>query len=138
MDRPTEDLIELPVSKMKVRLFSYYTRGERKEIEDIMSKGIQFEQVDEGTPKLKTVDTSYRTKMEDKATLFAIKEYITTEGVVGVPDMDWLDLLPDEDFEFIQAKIPKSKKKLTTKPSKTTSPTGEVSKESPKSTGSSG
>ena len=112
MERPIQEVV-LPVSGAKAEIYTYYLRGERKEIEAIMFESAQFEQDESGTPKLKKVDASYRTKMEDKAVLIAIKSLTDKLGANMDIKIETLDSLPSEDFELLQASLPgnQSKKK---------------------------
>jgi hypothetical protein len=112
MERPTVE-VELKVSGIKAEVYTYYLRGERKAIEAIMFDSAQFEQDETGTPKLKKVDASYRTKMEDKAVLLAVKRLVDKEGKELEVKTENLDNLPAEDFETLQASLPgnQSKKK---------------------------
>jgi len=128
MERPTADPIELPLSHFKVRLYTFYTRGETIEVENIMTRAIQFEPVNEApdlevtedgkkrppkesTVEMRTIDTSYRTKMEDMVTLLAVCDYTDSKGKTEKPSMEWLRDLPNDDFEFIQKSLPKPSKK---------------------------
>jgi len=105
MERATEE-VALLVSGIKAEVYTYYLRGERKAIEAIMFSSAQFEQDESGTPKLKKVDASYRTKMEDKAVLLAIKSLIDKEGNELEVKLETLDNLPAEDFEQLQKSLP--------------------------------
>ena len=105
MERATEE-VALLVSGIKAEVYTYYLRGERKAIEAIMFSSAQFEQDESGTPKLKKVDASYRTKMEDKAVVLAIKGLVDKEGKKLEVDIATLDSLPAEDFEQLQKSLP--------------------------------
>ena len=112
MERPTVE-VKLIVSGIKAEVYTYYLRGERKEIEAIMFDSAQFEQDETGTPKLKKVDASYRTKMEDKAVLLAVKRLLDSDGKELEIKTETLDSLPAEDFDILQTSLPgnQSKKK---------------------------
>jgi len=110
MDRPTKE-IELPVSGVKVDIFTYYLRGERKQIEAVMLESAEFEQDADGKPRLKKVDATYRSKMEDKAVLLAVKRLVDKEGKELPKTTETLDGLPAEDFDLLQASLPQQPKK---------------------------
>ena len=105
MDRPITE-VTLPKSGIKAEIYTYYLRGERKEIEAIMLESAEFEQDAEGKPKLKKVDASYRTKMEDKAVLLAVKKLVDNKGVELEKTIEVLDSLPAEDFDVLQNALP--------------------------------
>ena len=105
MDRPINE-VTLPVSGIKVEIFAYYLRGERKEIEAVMLESAEFEQDEAGTPRLKKVDATYRSKMEDKAVLLAIKKLTDKEGKELEKKVEVLDALPAEDFDKLQESLP--------------------------------
>jgi hypothetical protein len=109
MERPTTE-VNLPVSGMKAVVYEYYTRGERKAIEAVMLESAVFEQKD-GVPKLKSVDTTYRSRMEDKAVLLAVKNLLDKNGNVVKLDEKVLDGLAEQDFEAIQGALPGQVKK---------------------------
>jgi hypothetical protein len=115
MERPVKEVI-LPISGVKAFVYTYYLRSERKAIEAIMLDSAEFEQDEAGKPKLKKVDASYRTKMEDKAVLLAVKKMVDKEGKDLPLTVETLDNLPDEDFQELQSGLPQRqpKKKLTT------------------------
>lgn len=114
MERPTTE-IELKITGIKATLYTYYLRGDRKAIEAVMLESAKFEQVS-GKPKLKEVDATYRSKMEDKAVLLAVKKLVDKEGKELEIKTEILDELPDDDFKQIQDNLPKPpKKKSTTK-----------------------
>lgn len=110
MDRPINE-VSLPVSGVKVEIFTYYLRGERKEIEAVMLESAEFEQDEAGTPRLKKVDATYRAKMEDKAVLLAIKKLTDKDGKDLPKTIETLDSLPAEDFEKLQESLPGQPKK---------------------------
>ena len=110
MDRPTKKVL-LEISGIEAEIYTYYLRGERKKIEGIMLESAQFEQDETGTPKLKRVDTTYRTKMEDEAVLLAVKKLTDKEGKVLEIKTETLDNLPAEDFEKLQDSLPGQPKK---------------------------
>jgi len=105
MERPTTE-ISLPTSGMKAILFSYYTRGERKAIEAIMLESAEFEQIG-GKPRLKKVDATYRSRMEDKAVLLAVKNLVDAEGKETKLTQNILDNMPEDDFVALEAAVPK-------------------------------
>ena len=105
MERPTTE-VKLPVSGITATVYTYYLRGERKEIEAVMLDSAVFEQDAEGKPKLKRVDTSYRSKMEDKAVLLAVKKLVDKEGKDLELKTETLDKLPAEDFDVLQEALP--------------------------------
>lgn len=109
MERPTTE-IELKTSGIKAEIYTYYLRGERKSIEAIMLQSAEFEQVG-GKPKLKKIDATYRSKMEDKAVLLAVKKLVNKDGAEIEVTIENLDNLPDEDFQMIQKEMPESKPK---------------------------
>jgi len=109
-NRPTIK-VELLVSGITAEIFTYYLRGERKEIEAVMFDSAQFEQDENGTPKLKSVDASYRTKMEDKAVMLALKGLTDKEGNQIEKTVKALDELPAEDFDLLQKSLPGGKVK---------------------------
>ena len=109
MERPTTE-ISLPTSGMKAILFSYYTRGERKAIEAIMLESAEFEQIG-GKPRLKKVDATYRSRMEDKAVLLAVKKMVDKEGKDIEVSIENIDNLPDEDYKKLEGSLPGSKPK---------------------------
>ena len=109
MERPTKE-VTLPVSGIIATIYTYYLRGERKEIESIMMASAEFEQVD-GRPLLKKVDATYRTKMEDKAVLLAVKKFTDKEGKEVPKTVETLDSMPDSDFETLQDAINEDKVK---------------------------
>lgn len=110
MDRPTKE-VNLPVSGMKAVFYTYYTRGERKSVEAVMLESAEFEQDEAGKPKLKSVDATYRSKMEDKAVLLAVKHLLDKEGKVVEFNQKILDGLPEKDFEVIQEALRSSQPK---------------------------
>ena len=110
MDRPTKE-VTLPTSGIKLNIFTYYLRGERKEIESIMLDSAEFEQDEAGTPRLKKVDASYRSKMEDKAVLLAIKDIVGKSGAKIEKTVEVLDGLPADDFDVLQGSLPGAKPK---------------------------
>ena len=105
MERPTTE-VNLPISGMKAVVYTFYTRGERKAIESVMLESAVFEQDESGTPRLKSVDASYRAKMEDKAVLLAVKNFIGKDGSEIIAEVGVLDSLPNEDFEILQQSLP--------------------------------
>lgn len=105
MDRPTIE-VELLVSGIKAEVFTYYLRGERKEIEAVMLESAEFEQDETGKPKLKKVDATYRARMEDKAVLLAVKSFKDKEGKKIEANVETLDSLPAEDFDTLQKSLP--------------------------------
>lgn len=104
MERPTTE-VNLPISGMKAVVYTWYTRGERKAIEAIMLESAVFEQVGD-KPQLKKVDASYRSKMEDKAVLLAVKHLLDKSGKAVEFNQDVLDKLAEDDFEAIQDNLP--------------------------------
>ena len=110
MDRPTTE-VGLPVSGIKAVIYTYYTRGERKQIEAVMLESAEFEQDEAGRPKLKSVDATYRSKMEDKAVLLAVKHLIDKEGKKVQLELKALNELPEEDFVALQRALPSSQPK---------------------------
>jgi len=110
MERPIET-VKLLVSGINAEVYTYYLRGEKKEIEAIMFDSAQFEQDEAGVPKLKKVDASYRTRMEDKAVLLAVKSFTDSSGKNLEIKTEILDGLPAEDFEQLQKSLPGSKSK---------------------------
>ena len=110
MERPIKEVL-LKVSGVKATVYTYYLRGERKAIEAIMFDSAQFEQDEAGVPKLKKVDASYRTKMEDKAVVLAVKSMVDSAGKDIKVNTENLDNLPAEDFETLQESLPDSKPK---------------------------
>lgn len=111
MDRPTKEVV-LPISGIKAQIFTYYLRGEKKEIEAVMLESAEFEQDPEtGTPKFKRVDTTYRARMEDKAVLLAIKSLTDSENKSLPIETKTLDELPDDDFETLRSALPSSQPK---------------------------
>jgi hypothetical protein len=105
MDRPTKK-VELLVSGITAEVYTYYLRGERKEIEAVMLESAKFEQDEAGTPKLKKVDATYRAKMEDKAVLLAVKSLVDKENKELKVETETLDKLPNEDFDELQKALP--------------------------------
>jgi len=106
MDRPINEVL-LPVSQIKAEVYTYYLRGEKKQIEAVMLESAEFvEDPETGKPKLKKVDTTYRAKMEDKAVLLAIKKLSDSSGVDLPIETKTLDELPDEDFKALQYALP--------------------------------
>lgn len=116
MERPTIE-VKLPILGWKVHLYTYYLRGETTAIEAIMLQGAEFERV-EGETKLKRVDASYRSKMENEAVRLAVKEITDEDGKKIDKNQKFIENLPDDDFVLLQESLPKAqtKKKLTTKP----------------------
>lgn len=110
MERPTEE-VELPVSGLKAIVFTYYLRGDRKAIESVMYNSAKFEQDEQGRPKLKRIDASYRSKMEDKAVLLGVKHFVTKDDELKEPTVDFIDNLPASDFEFLQQELPSDEPK---------------------------
>lgn len=107
MERPTTE-VKLPISGKKAVVYAYYTRGERKAIEAIMLESAVFEQVGD-SPKLKSVDASYRSKMEDKAVLLAVKHFLGKNEEVIKTEQSVIDEIPEEDFELLQKSLPGNK-----------------------------
>ena len=104
MDRPINE-VKLSVSGIAAEVYTYYLRGERKEIEAVMLESAEFEQDETGKPKLKKVDATYRAKMEDKAVLLAVKRLIKDGKELEV-SVKTLDELPAEDFDTLQKSLP--------------------------------
>jgi len=109
MERPTKE-VALPKSGMKAVVYDYYTRGERKAIEAIMLESAEFEHLG-GKPKLKRIDVSYRSKMEDKAVMLAVKHLIGKDGNKVKLEQKILDDLPAPDFELLQEALPSGRVK---------------------------
>ena len=105
MERPTTE-INLPISGMKAVVYTFYTRGERKTIESIMLESAVFEQDENNSPRLKSVDPTYRSRMEDKAVLLAVKSFIGKDGGEVKTEVEVLDSLPNEDFVVLQESLP--------------------------------
>ena len=105
MERSTTE-VNLPNSGMKAIVYTFYTRGERKVIESIMLESAVFEQDENGSPRLKSVDATYRAKMEDKAVLLAVKNFIDKDGNEVKTELSVIDGLPDDDFETLQQSLP--------------------------------
>jgi len=112
LNRPTTE-IELKISGIKVTLYTYYLRGDRKAIEAIMLENAKFEQVD-GESKLKRVDATYRVRMNDKAVLLAVKKLVDKDGKELEVKTETFDKMPDDDFNQIQDALPKPRKKKST------------------------
>ncbi len=111
MDRPTKKVL-LEISGITAEVYTYYLRGERKEIEAVMLQSAEFEEDPEtGKPKLKKVDATYRARMEDKAVILAIKSLIDKEGKPITLTIEALDILPDEDFKVLQDSLPTNQPK---------------------------
>jgi len=110
MDRPFIE-VTLPVSGIKAEVYSYYLRGEKKAIEAIMLESAEFEQDEAGTPRLKKVDATYRTRMEDKAVALAVKKLTDKEGKELKVEIETFDSLPAEDFTVLQNSLPGAVKK---------------------------
>ena len=111
MDRPTKEVL-LAVSGVKAEVYTYYLRGERKDIEAVMLQSAEFEEDPEtGKPKLKKVDATYRSRMEDKAVILAIKSLKNADGTEAKVELATLDNLPDEDFKTLQDSLPTSQSK---------------------------
>jgi len=112
MERPTVE-VKLPISGIKAEVFTYYLRGERKQIEAIMLESAEWEPSKRGSPKLKSIDATYRSKMEDKAIMLAVKKLSGKDGKEIKVTIEVLDNLPDDDFEILQKALParKAKKK---------------------------
>lgn len=109
MERPTKE-VALPTSGMKALVYEYYSRGERKAIEAVMLEGAEFD-YKTGRPKLTKVDATYRSKMEDKAVMLAVKHLIDKDGNKVKLEQKVLDDLPAPDFELLQEALPSSKLK---------------------------
>jgi hypothetical protein len=105
MDRPTNK-VKLLVSGITAEVYTYYLRGERKQIEAVMLDSAEFEQDETGKPKLKKVDATYRSLMEDKAVLLAVKSILDKEGKTLEVSVETLDQLPSEDFDELQKALP--------------------------------
>lgn len=110
MKRPTTE-VKLPVSGIKAEIFTYYLRGERKQIEAVMLESAEWEPSKGGRPKLKSIDATYRSKMEDKAVLLAVKMLSDKDGKEIKATVEVLDNLPDDDFEVLQKALPSRKAK---------------------------
>lgn len=109
MERPIKEVL-LPVSGVNVEIYTYYLRGEKKQIEAIMLESAKFVSDEKGKPKLDSVDASYRTKMEDKAVLLAVKKLTGKDGKELEKTVAVLDGLPDDDYELLQQSLPEGKK----------------------------
>ena len=114
MERPTIE-VSLTTSGMKAIVYTYLTRGERKAIEAIMLESAVFEQVGD-TAKLKSIDISYKPKMEDKAILLAVKHFTTADGATLETSQKVIDELPQDDFDILHKMLnkpiePEAKKK---------------------------
>ena len=106
MNRPTRK-VNLPISKTEAEVYTYYLRGERKEIEAIMLESVNWKTSDkDGKPEMVGVDASYRSKMEDKAVLLAIKSLTDSNKEPVEVTIETLDNLPDEDFATLQEALP--------------------------------
>ena len=105
MDRAFK-VVTLLISGIKADVYDYYLRGERKQIEAVMFDSAEFEQDEAGKPKLKKVDASYRTKMEDKAVLLAVKKMVDKQGKEIEVTVEVFDNLPDEDFRLLEKSLP--------------------------------
>jgi hypothetical protein len=105
MERPTKE-VKLPISGIIVELYTYYLRKDRKLLESIMLEGMKIETNKEGKTELSTIDPSYRTKMEDKAILLAIKSIRDNKGKDIEIGIDVLDDLPADDFDTLQEALP--------------------------------
>lgn len=111
MDRPTKEVL-LSTSGIKATIYTYYLRGERKEIEAVMLESAEFEEdPSTGKPKLKRVDTTYRARMEDKAVILAVKSLTAKDGNDIPVSTENLDSLPDDDFRELQNSLPSAEPK---------------------------
>jgi hypothetical protein len=104
MERPTKE-VKLPISGFTIELYTYYLRRDRKLLESIMLEGMKIE-TKEGKAELTTIDPSYRTKMEDKAILLAVKSIKDSEGKEIEASVEVLDNLPADDFDVLQKALP--------------------------------
>jgi len=111
MNRPTKQVI-LPISKKVAEVYTYYLRGERKEIEALMLEGVRWKASKKGgKPEMVGVDTTYRSKMDDRAVLLAINKLTNSNKEAEDITIEALDNLPDEDFNTLQESLPNQKKK---------------------------
>ncbi|MEA2056482.1 MAG: hypothetical protein U9O78_02060 [Patescibacteria group bacterium] len=110
MNRPTKK-IELPISGMTAIIYDYYLRGDRKEIEQIMLNSAEFK-LDQKTGKSEYMGLTgnYKTEMEDKAVLLAVKELNDGDKTIK-PTVKVLDQLPAEDFDMLRDALPDSRSK---------------------------
>jgi hypothetical protein len=110
MERPINE-VKLDISGMTAEVYTYYLRGDKKTIENIMMEAVTFEEDDSGKTKRRTVDSTYRAKMEDKAVLLAVKKFVDKDGKEIEPTVEVLDNLPDDDFKKLQDSLPSNKPK---------------------------
>jgi len=110
MDRPFQEVL-LPISKLKAEVYTYYLRGEKKAIEAIMLSSAEYEKDNDGKIRLKSLNASYRSEMEDKSVLFAVKSLKDEAGNEIPVKIESLDGLPDDDFKILKDSLPTPKKK---------------------------
>jgi len=116
MERANKEIV-LPTTKYTVQLYEYYLRGDRVAIERIMTDAVDMT----GEGKIAKVDTGYKYRMEDEAVKRAIKSIKDGDKVLPI-ELKTIHDLPEDDYEFIRASLPKeSEKKSTTRPSGDTS-----------------
>jgi type II secretory pathway component PulC len=103
MDRSFKE-ITLPISKDKVQLYTYYLRGDRIAIRQIMTEAVVM-----GTDgKPDSVDVSYELRMQDEEVLRAIKSIKRGEESVE-PSKEYVLSLAEEDYDFVRDNLPKAK-----------------------------
>lgn len=105
--------IKLPVTGDKVEMYDYYLRGDRIAIRKIMTDAVSVG-VD---GKAQKVDASYAIKMENEEVKRIIKSVKRGDKKIDATD-EYINSLPEKDFDFIRENIPDSEEKnLTTRQS---------------------
>lgn len=109
--------IELPITGDKIQIYDYYLRGDRIAIRKIMTDAVSVDT----SGKAQKVDTGYTMKMENEEVKRAIKSIKRGDKNVDVSD-EYINNLPEEDFEYLRENLPNNKEKnLTTRQSEDTS-----------------
>lgn len=117
--------IELPITKDKVQVYDYYLRGDRIAIRKIMTDAVSL-----GTDgKAQKVDTGYTMRMENEEVRRAVKSIKRGDKNIDVSD-EYINNLPEEDFEYLRENLPSNKEKnLTTRQSEGISKKAQKSEE---------
>lgn len=96
MERPTKK-IQLPISGKEAEIVSYFTRGEKQEIQKILYSSAKMSQGAEG--KGSNIDFSMVSALDskNKALELAVKNM----------SIDEINNLPDEDADLIEVEVDK-------------------------------
>lgn len=95
----------LPISKITVSIISYWSWGEKQELQRFLISGVNIDLASGADPKMNNFDAVKGIDLKKKVLELAVKEVVSEDGtVLKVED---LQELPDSDVEFLLEEINK-------------------------------